>query len=222
MLEADELAQRRRRQAEAEVERVEIADVLRDPAILAGLSPESGRVPGHPIRVPAQPAVADEEPPEKIYLNPGYSTRLEGHTIAAAMRRKELTEEEAYFVLRFAGHMGYERAIRLLSARNPLRLFRRWLVYISGWETPELMQWDMGVPAWKLRLQVGDNAILARPWPVAMFGHRFKIFSYGLSIHLPNKRILCITHLPTWAIYTSPDGTPSHRRAHYYLGRRED
>ena len=40
------------------------------------------------------------------------------HSIAAAMARGELTEEEAYFVLRFAGHQGYDKAIRKLSPQS--------------------------------------------------------------------------------------------------------
>jgi hypothetical protein len=33
------------------------------------------------------------------------------HSIQSAMERRELTEEEAYFILRFAGALGYDRPI---------------------------------------------------------------------------------------------------------------
>ena len=117
------------------------------------------------------------------------------HTVAAAMARNELTEEEAYFVLRFAGRHGYTKAMaRMEFARFPtLRRIRKWLVWFGGWETPELCQWDSGRARW----EIVKNGRFRDPFPLSLFGHRITFFSMWFEyrfagvrhvVHLRRKR----------------------------------
>ncbi len=83
-----------------------------------------------------------------------------GHDLTQAKKEVNLTEEEMYFILRFADRMGYDKAIKRLG--NPLKNFRKWFVWFGGWERPELMQWDRGCKAWEFKYG---------PWPVSILGH---------------------------------------------------
>jgi hypothetical protein len=100
------------------------------------------------------------------------------HTIKAAMARGELTEEEAFFVLRFAGHYGYETAIKRLEGRSLLSRARKWLVWFGGWEVGELCQWDLGWPAWRF-----DRGVT----PISFFGHRLTFFRGWFDVKIFGK-----------------------------------
>ena len=140
----------------------------------------------------------------------------EPHTIEAALRRGELTEEEAYFVLRFAGQLGYDKAIRRLS--DPLKVAREWLIWIGGWEHTELGQWDRGQPAW----EVFRRGELRDPTPVSMLGHRITINRCGLYSWVNVRFGSGYLHarLDGSTVYWSPNGTPSHPEAIHLVGRR--
>jgi hypothetical protein len=118
------------------------------------------------------------------------------HTVADAMARRELTEEEAYFVLRFAGHYGYKNTMDRFH--SPLKRLRKWFVWVGGWEEPELSQWDRGEPAWKLSRD---------PMPFSLFGHRVTFYGWGWSAKVGKGWLV-------WSrssgLYWSPNGTPSH------------
>jgi len=100
---------------------------------------------------------------------------LEPQNVQAAMARGELSEAEAYFVLRFAGRHGYNKAMaRMDFSRLPLlRRARKWFVWFGGWEVPELSQWDSGRSAWEIR----KGGRWRDPFPLSLFGHRVTFFS---------------------------------------------
>jgi len=139
----------------------------------------------------------------------------EPHTIQAAMNRGELTEDEAYFILRFAGRLGYDRAIKRLQ--DPLKNFRRWFIWVGGWEHPELSQWDRGKPAW----EAFYRGKLKSPTPVSLFNHRITIH-YG---DLPHSRWIDMqiaggylhVRLDGSKAYWSPNATPSHPEAIHFI-----
>lgn len=143
---------------------------------------------------------------------------LRSHTLAAVMARGELTEEEAYFILRFAGKLGYTKAIHRLS--NPWRTLRKWFVWIGGWENGELGQWDQGKPAW----EPFRRGKLQNPTPISFFGHRITIQSRWLRVQIGRGylNILFPNYVKTryGRIYWSPNGTPQHPQARFFLGRR--
>jgi hypothetical protein len=139
------------------------------------------------------------------------------HTIPAALEITGLSEEEAYFILRFAGKLGYDKAIKRLDG-NILYRFRRWLIWVGGWEKSKLQQWDAGKPAWKSRYE----GKWKDPTPLSLFGHRitfmgrwleFKVFASDFVIHWPD-------HLGGWGIYLSPNGTPHHPNAIHFIDQR--
>ena len=150
------------------------------------------------------------------------------HTVRAAMEYSELSEEEAYFLLRFAGRVGYERAIRRLSGK-PLHQWRRWLIWIGGWENPELTRWDRGKRAWEPVREWLGRLEWASPYPISLFGHRITFFGsrasgnpFALGWFQVKSKFLrgVITWYPYReagdarpTLYWSPDGTPSHGRA---------
>ena len=140
----------------------------------------------------------------------------EPHTIEAALRRGELTEDEAYFVLRFAGRVGYSKAIKRL--KGPLKAARRWLVWAGGWEHPELGQWDRGEPPWEFFTRGRLNS----PTPLSFFGHRITINGCGENrwIDLRIGGGYMHARLDGSAVYWSPDATPQHPEAIHFVGRR--
>lgn len=143
---------------------------------------------------------------------------LRSHTLAAVMARGELTEEEAYFILRFAGRLGYAKAIRRLS--NPWRTLRKWFVWIGGWEHSELGQWDRGLPAWE-PFRRGE---LQDPTPISFFGHRITIQNRWLSVQIGRGylNILFPNYVKTryGHVYWSPNGTPQHPQARFFIGKK--
>lgn len=147
------------------------------------------------------------------------------HSIRSAMERGELTEEEAYFVLRFAGHIGYDKAIRRLQPSGPR--FRRWFIHLMGWEPPALSQWDRGCPKWDLFHTIptpqGEKRVLTSPCPVSLFGGRVVCFGWGTQLKLFGGYLVAsrdyANGFPT-KLYWSPDGTPQHPRARMFAKRR--
>lgn len=147
------------------------------------------------------------------------------HTIEAALRREELTEEEAYFVLRFAGRIGYGEAIKRLDGQGPLRRLRKWLFWIGGWETARLSQWDRGKKKWEIfgrdhrtnRLKVNGLT------PLSLFGHRITFFGWGVQVKWGRGYVtLSSDHADSGLtkLYWSPNGTPGHERARFYWRRK--
>lgn len=128
------------------------------------------------------------------------------HTIKDAMDRGELDEEEAFFVLRFAGRHGYKEAMRRLDTRSRATRLRRWFVTFSGWERPHLMQWDSGAPAFEAK---GD------PTPVSLFGRRFVFFGRFEEMRVAGGWLVFSRSKCDGGtrLYWSPDGTPQHARA---------
>lgn len=150
------------------------------------------------------------------------ATLHEPHTVEAAMTRGELTEDEAYFVLRFAGRVGYDRAIKRLAGR-PLHRLRKWLVWFGGWENPELSQWDRGKPAWELRRtnEFTGKSRWADPFPLALFGHRIAFFGWGAQARVRRGYVTLSRGRAKGRLsklYWSPDGTPQHPRARFFVG----
>jgi hypothetical protein len=244
------MPQRRQPNRNEEVERVEIADLMQDPEFMAGLSPESGRLPAHPVYTdppapspqtppyqdstealfgpiaeeeytqnepepPARPALPAPVIPDQVPSRGARAPmRMEPHTIAAAMGRKELSREEAYFVLRFAGHMGYEKAMRRL-VKHPLR---HWLFWVGGWEEPELSQWDMGLPAWQPFRRIGDNHLWRSPFPLAFFGSRLVFHSGFIDVRCLGG-VVVIHWRPSRGVYWSRTGQPHHKSTIQLIGR---
>ena len=128
---------------------------------------------------------------------------------------RSLTSEECYFLLRFAEHLGYKRAIRKLDP--PIwRTMRRWIIWFGGWETCRLTQWDRGVPKWRFSITGGrGNRIWKNPFPLGLFGHRISIQTFGINFRV-HGGYLCL-HKSSW--YWSPNGTPQHDDAKH-LRRR--
>lgn len=122
------------------------------------------------------------------------------HSIRAAMRRGELDEEEAYFLLRFAGRIGYTAAIRRLNPDPWWTRARQWVIKFLGAEPPHLSRWDSGMPKWDARHGV---------MPVMLFGRRVTIQWFGVDVGR-----LCIHWRQSvrgpvrLRVYVSPDGTP--------------
>lgn len=128
-----------------------------------------------------------------------------------AMERGELTEEEAYFLLRFAGHMGYEKAIKRLD--NPWKSLRRWFVWFGGWERPELSQWDRGAKAWDFFNTYTGKRKLNSPTPMSILGHRVTFHGWGVSVRICKGSFVMASdyaHGKPDRIYWSPDGTPQN------------
>lgn len=124
------------------------------------------------------------------------------HTIAAAMSLGELSEEEAYFILRFAGRRGYTNAIRRMDPRTTLSRIRRWFVWVGGWEPASLLQWDRDYKAWMFDRD---------PTPVSVFGHRITFQSKWVEIKIGGGWL--VLHHADRNVYWSPNGTPQHPRA---------
>jgi hypothetical protein len=103
------------------------------------------------------------------------------HSIKEAMERGELDEEEAFFVLRFAGHHGYREAMRRLNPDPWWTRLRQWFVKF-GYETPHLCRWDLGWPAWKR---------LSGLTPLYLFGKAFTFQWFGCVVEIAGKR-LCV------------------------------
>lgn len=134
----------------------------------------------------------------------------DSHNVAAAMARGELDEEEAYYVLRFAGRFGYREAMRRLDPKGPLSRARRWLVWIGGWESPELCRWDRGWPAWRTD---------ADPTPVSLLGHLVTFYGWGAELRVAGGHLVYTRR--DGHLYWSPDATPSHSGVVEFWPRRE-
>lgn len=133
------------------------------------------------------------------------------HTVKAALERGELTEEEAYFVLRFAGRRGYTSTMRALTPW-PKRL-RKWFIWLGGWESPELCQWDLGWPQWRIR---------GSPTPVSVLGGWATFYGWGAQVGVAGGLLVWSARPSSsagWRLYWSPDGTPGHARARCFVGR---
>ncbi len=122
------------------------------------------------------------------------------HSVAGAMSRGELDEEEAFFVLRYAGHHGYKEAMRRLMPWSRFKRVRRWLVWFGGWEAPELSQWDRGAKAFEIK---------GSPFPLSFFGGHVTLQRFGVDIDVPFRRTrLCIRWRDGFRVFVSPDCTP--------------
>lgn len=131
------------------------------------------------------------------------------------MARGELDQEEAYFVLRFAGHLGYSEAIRRLTPWTPFKRARRWLVWFGGWERPELLQWDQGRRAFEIK---------GSPLPLSFFGHRVTVQPFGLDVRPRPRRALALCihwdrGFRNVRAFLSPDCTPGSATT-WFIGRR--
>lgn len=127
------------------------------------------------------------------------------HTVAEAMAMTQFDEEDVYFLVRFAGYHGYSRAMRRLSP-NRLRDFRqKYLVWFGGWESPELCQWDLGWPAWR---------ITRNPYPLTIFG-LLTLFSGWGQLKIGRGYLVWPGKHQGGGIYWSPDGTPCHKRTRW-------
>lgn len=139
------------------------------------------------------------------------------HTIESAMSRGELDEEEAFFVLRFAGHLGYREAIRRLNPDPWWTRLRQWFVKFLGAEKPHLMRWDNGAKAWDAKHGV---------MPIMLFGKRITIQWFGVDIEVPKTR-LCIrwrdkhTGPRSWRVFLSPNCTP-WAATHWLIGKPQE
>lgn len=133
----------------------------------------------------------------------------EPHTLDAVLRRGELTEEEIYFVLRLAGHLGYDKAIERLEGPRALR---HWLIWTGGWEPGLLSQWDQGRPTW----EIFRNGRLQSPTPVSLFGHRITFHREWIDVRVAGGYL----HIAPGKVYWSPNATPGHPEAIHFVGRR--
>lgn len=137
------------------------------------------------------------------------------HTIQSAMERGELTEEEAFFVLRFAGRMGYDKAIKRLRP-NLFKNVRRWLFWVGGWEHPELMQWDRGAKAWEPFRFLDGKRELRDMTPITLLGRFITIQNFGVAIRI-GRGYLCFNAATRKGkkdkLYWSPNSTPHHPKA---------
>lgn len=137
-----------------------------------------------------------------------------GQTIEAALAQSGITADEAYFIIRLAGLHGYRSACKKL-ALSPLREFRQRFVWFGGWEVPDLMQTDRGLPAWRFRLEGGT---WMPPWPVS-FTRRLTVFSWGAQLWIFGTYAVAVWGRGERCVYLSPDGTPSHA-TRFLWGRR--
>jgi hypothetical protein len=139
------------------------------------------------------------------------------HTINDALAFTGLTEEEAYFLLMYAGWHGYGKAIDRLQ---PSR-FRRWrqkhLIHFMGWEPPYLMQWREGTGNWVFRHKRTNNR--KDPYPIAVLG---VLVLFGGWLQLKIGRQYLVWNYRHRYAYTSPDGTPGHKDARAIFGMRRD
>lgn len=147
--------------------------------------------------------------------------RHSGHSVEAALARGELSEEEAFFVLRFAGRLGYERAMRRLY--GPWHTWRKWLLWVGGWEHPALSQWDRGVPAWEVFVRRNGRWRIADPTPFSLFGHRVTCYGWGWQVKCFKGYLVWVgrREAAKWRLYWSPNGTPWHDRARGWIGKNE-
>ncbi len=127
-----------------------------------------------------------------------------------------LTDDEVYFILRYADRLGYDKAIERLSPDPVWVKVRHWFIRIDGWESSHLAQWDKGAPAFEWR-DSETNEILS-PTPINCFGGFLTINDPGIEIALENIRprwgFLCLTRTygnkPLDKLYWSPNGTPNY------------
>lgn len=165
----------------------------------------------------------------------------ERHSAIVALERTPLEDEEIYYIIRYAERLGYDKAIKRLTPGNPLQKFRRWLVWIGGWERAELSKWDRGVPHWDIwradaYYRPGANRVvrffrhIRDPRPISLFGHFLSMVNWDLTISLENLRsgwgFFCLTSSYAYTLpdklYWSPNGTPCHERARIFWKRKID
>ena len=131
--------------------------------------------------------------------------------------RSGLSEEEACVLLRVAGQLGHETAIRRLQGRKGLR---QWLIWFGGWERCQK------TPAWELfRRDYRGRLQLLRPWPVSILGHRFTCFGRWAQMRWGRGYlVLANEHANEWPcrLYWSPNGTPWHEETRFYWGKRPE
>jgi hypothetical protein len=141
------------------------------------------------------------------------------------MSRGELTDEEAFFVLRYAGRMGYRRAIKRLSPGYPWQQWREKVVWFGGWESSELTQWDRGAPAWRIRSRCEYTGKVRwhDPFPLRLF-NRLTFFGWGWQLRI-RRGYLCFSKTYAYEafpdkLFWSPDGTPQNPRARFFWRKR--
>lgn len=90
--------------------------------------------------------------------------------------------------------------------RIPLhKRIRRWFVWVGGWEFPNSMGWELFHRVW---IRGRKHWRLKDPTPVALFGHRFVHYGWGLTVRL-GSTYFCWTWEKTHRAYLSPNGTPT-------------
>ena len=151
--------------------------------------------------------------PTESTMTTSAKARASGQTIEAALEQSGITADEAYFIIRLAGLHGYRAACKKL-ALSPMREFRQRLLWFGGWEVPDLMQTDRGLPAWRFRLEGGT---WMPPWPVSIL-RRLTVFSWGAQLSIFGTYAVVVWRGGRCA-YLSPDGTPSHA-TRFLWGRR--
>jgi len=118
-----------------------------------------------------------------------------------------------YFVLRFADRVGYKAAIKRLTGK-PLRDLRRKIVWFGGWESPELSQWDRGVPAWDIfardHRSEKPRRRITNPFPLTILSV-LTCYGWGWNLRL-GRGYLVYSSYETGRrrCYWSPNGTPQH------------
>jgi hypothetical protein len=158
----------------------------------------------------------------------------ESHDPYLAVDRSPMDKDELYFVIRFAERLPYHTAITRLTPGYPWSTIRRWFIWIGGWESTELGQWDRGRAPWHIWRDRCDwkpepkwKAYLRRltafssPTPISLLGHTVTFYGWGLSVRLNHLRenwgTLNLTCPYAGALphklYWSPNGTPSHEKA---------
>lgn len=156
----------------------------------------------------------DPTMPAKSTLTTSAKARASGQTIEAALEQSGITADEAYFIIRLAGLHGYRASCKKL-ALSPLREFRQRFLWVGGWEVPDLMQTDRGLPAWRFRL---DGGHWMPPWPVDIM-RRLTVFSWGAQLSIFGTYAVVVWGCGSMRAYLSPDGTPSSA-TRFLWGRR--
>lgn len=140
-------------------------------------------------------------------------------TVEGVMGSCGLTDEEAWFVLKLAGHHGYDEAARRLSPRGRLRRMRQAVLWVGGWEWPDLCRAEFGKPAW----EPWRDGRWVDPTPVTLL-RRLTFFGKGSSGWWGQLRaagtILVFGTAPSFWAYVSPNGTPGHPGARDLVGNR--
>lgn len=160
------------------------------------------------------------------------------HTIPVAIALSGLSEDELYFIIRFAGNLGYDEAIARLNPAPWHKKLRRKIIWVGGWEMPQLMQWDEGCSAWQIyrdyvEIDPNDTTPLWKRrikrffnsfcdvYPLTLFDVlTFNTFGITLSVNLWKlKGYLVLSRARVFdsisKLYWSPNGTPQHPDAKF-------